>query len=59
MDRAGGSEFAIEVRIAAEHAIFAHIDVVFGAGIAGFSVRMISAVVHYISLFFELLSLIS
>ena len=44
MNGAGGSEFAIDFRIAAVHTIFAHIDAVFGADIAGFSVGMVCAV---------------
>ena len=59
MDRAGSSELAIDFRITAVHAIFAHIDVVLGADVGGLSVRMVGAVVHYISLLFELLSFIS
>ena len=59
MNRAGSSELAINFRITAVHAIFAHIDVVFGTDIAGLSVRMICAAVHDVSLYFELFSQIT
>jgi len=44
MNLAGGSEFATDCRITAVHTILAHVDVVFSADIAGFSVRMIYTV---------------
>ena len=43
MDCAGCSEFAINFRIAACEAFFAHVYIVLHAGITGFCVRMIQA----------------
>jgi len=46
MNGAGGSEFAIDVRITAFQAFPAKIDIMFHADIAGFTIRMINTFAH-------------
>ena len=47
MNRAGGPEFAIDIRISTLKTLLAKINIVFHADITGFPVRMIDTVAHF------------
>jgi hypothetical protein len=47
MNRAGGPEFAIDIRVSAFQAFLTKIKIVFHADITGFSVRMIDTFAHF------------
>jgi hypothetical protein len=44
---AGAAKLAVDVRIPALEAFFAHIHTVLGAHVTGFSIRMIHALPHF------------
>jgi len=58
MNRAGGPEFTIYIRISAFQTFLTKINIVFHADITDFSIRMIDTFAHIKPLFFIMLKLL-